>query len=127
MFHFTRFFKRRPHPTVSALEQAQSAFLVAIEGLANTNAETMRSIHQMVISQADASKAQSDAFNAFLQSFQVASAPVARTMRDEDEHRSELARKGFPVGGSPEAQLQWVLKNSDGDLDVDDLLRGSLI
>jgi hypothetical protein len=121
------FWRRRPHPTVAALEQAQSSFLLAIESLAASNAETLRSVHQMVEHQADANRAQSEAFNTFLQSFQVASSPVARTMRDEDEHRAELERKGFPVHGSPEAQLQWVLKESGGELDVDDLLRFSSI
>lgn len=110
---------------MAALEQAQSSFLLAIESLAASNAETLRSVHQMVEHQADANRAQSEAFNTFLQSFQVASSPVARTMRDEDEHRAELERKGFPVHGSPEAQLQWVLKESGGELDVDDLLRAS--
>jgi hypothetical protein len=60
-----------------------------------------------------ATAAQAKAFSDYLEMFKVTAAPVARTMRDEDEYLLELARKGYPLHGTPDDQARWVLEQSN--------------
>lgn len=75
--------------------------------------EVVRSTNGVAAKMADASKAQAENFTAYLELFKVSEAPAHRAMTDADEHREELVRSGFPVEGSQEDQLAWVLKMSE--------------
>ena len=60
----------------------------------------------------EASAKQAEALTSYFSLFTTTSSPTARTMRDEDEARLELSRRGYPVDGTPDEQAKWVLEQT---------------
>lgn len=92
-----------PKPTID------SGLLEVMKQQTELMRESMLTVKEMTLASAAQAKALSD----WLALFKVDSAPVSRTMRDSDEYRNELARRGYPLTGTPEEQAQWVLRSSE--------------
>jgi hypothetical protein len=75
--------------------------------------EVLISANATAAKMADASRAQAENFTAYLELFKVKDAPAHRALTDADEYGEELKRAGFPVDGSQEDQLAWVLRMSE--------------
>lgn len=71
--------------------------------------EMLKAVQKM----SDATIAQANALNEYFALFKVATPPVSRTMRDQDEWEMELNRRGFPINGTPEEQGAWVLSQTE--------------
>jgi hypothetical protein len=90
-------------PEILELMREQHAQILAVVRASNETAAKM----------AEATRAQAESFTAYLALFKVSEPPASRAMRDEDEYREELARSGFPVDADQEAQLKWVLAQTE--------------
>jgi hypothetical protein len=101
-----------PTPAVPQISERQEL----MQFLATQQAqilEVVRSTNETAAKMADASKAQAENFSSYLNLFKVNDAPAHRAMDDAAEYEEELKRQGFPVDGSQEDQLAWVLKMSE--------------
>jgi hypothetical protein len=88
-------------------------FLKAIASIAEHFALGQKAQADQVGKLAEAATAQASALQSHLSLFtNIPSAPISRTLRDEDEYQSELSRSGFPADAPYEDQLKWVLANT---------------
>lgn len=76
-----------------------------------SNERIIAQVTQVVNTQAAATTAMAESFSNYLKLFQVQSPPERRVTPQEVEQREMLAAKGYPVDGSWEEQLRFLLKD----------------
>jgi hypothetical protein len=94
---------------------AREDFLKALSTIAEHFSLSGKVQAEQVGKLAEAAAKQADAVQSHLSLYNISTAPVSRTIRDQDEFVAETMRTlhtEFPEDASPDEQIRWVLANT---------------